>query len=417
MKVVHLGTADWGGAATAAWTVHHGLKKRGHQSLMFVGHRISTDPDVCRLPLSGCGFRLKRKFYNRLGLPERAFRARSRAFIELPAVREADIVTLHNLHGSFFDYRVLPDLCGRKPVIWALHDMWALTGFCAYSFDCARWETECHECPQYRCDVRERRKLDIQPLGLDNTRLAWRTKRDVYRRSRLHIAVACEWMKKQVEKSILKTAASLTVIHDGVDTSLFAPIGRDFARQALGLPPTTPIILAFPRPGRKGGEHLLAALARLAVKETPLIVSVGNPTILRDEQNRFPVHYVGHVHSDPIMRLFYNAADIFVLPTLADNVPLSLTAALACGLPSVAYDSGGVSEVVAHMTTGYLARHADIDDLVLGIKTLLENDTLRRDLARSARDLALNKFTLEATTAGYLSLYGQLLRDAAGGQG
>jgi glycosyltransferase involved in cell wall biosynthesis len=224
-------------------------------------------------------------------------------------------------------------------------------------------------------------------------------------------------MKKQVEKSILKTAASLTVIHDGVDTSLFAPIGRDFARQALGLPPTTPIILAFPRPGRKGGEHLLAALARLAVKETPLIVSVGNPTILRDEQNRFPVHYVGHVHSDPIMRLFYNAADIFVLPTLADNVPLSLTAALACGLPSVAYDSGGVSEVVAHMTTGYLARHADIDDLVLGIKTLLENDTLRRDLARSARDLALNKFTLEATTAGYLSLYGQLLRDAAGGQG
>src|SRR3990172_6801419 len=68
------------------------------------------------------------------------------ALLELPG-RTPDALHLHNLHGGYFDLRALPALTARVPAVLSLHDAWLLSGHCAHSFDCGRWETGCGECP------------------------------------------------------------------------------------------------------------------------------------------------------------------------------------------------------------------------------------------------------------------------------
>lgn len=413
MNVLQIGTADTGGAATAALTIHEGIRTLGHQSKMLVGYKTTSDIDIGQIPPGSNPliFRMRRFFYNRLGLPEWRFYKRTAALIEHPWMRNADIIMLHNLHSSFFDYRALPILSRAKPIVWGLHDMWALTGYCPYPYTCERWVTGCHHCPFYK---REGiwKWPDIPVVGMDQTRLAWRTKRKIYRQSALHVVTSCQWMKRQVERSILSDAKSISVIHDGVDTEIYRPLNKSAVRAALQLPADGLLLLTFPSRGRKGGEHLVSVLNKADVPSNTIVLSVGNQTFLEEQYSRFPVRSFGYIHSPEVLNLVYNAADLFILPTLADNVPLSITAALAAGLPSAAYDVGGVSEIVRHEQTGYLARYGDISDLAHGIETLSRDRHLRETYSFAARDLALKEFSAADTARNYLALYEKILADA-----
>jgi glycosyltransferase involved in cell wall biosynthesis len=407
MNVLQIHASDTGGAADAALTLHRGLRRAGHRSRLLVGRATAAHPDVVELPRAPRprGFRLPRAAYVRAGLGDWAQRRRTLSLIEAAGVREADVIVLHNLHGGYFDYRVLPRLSARTPLVWSLHDMWALTGHCAYAYDCERWVSGCHDCPQFRLPPEERRWTEPPAVGCDRSRLLWRSKRKAYAGARLHVVVSCRWMEERVRRSILAGAASLTRIHDGVETEVYRPIERASARAALDLPAEGSVLLAFPQSGRKGGAHLLGALERTRPPGPLTVLCVGSDPAFARTHRRFPVRSLGYVHAREVLNLCFGAADLFVLPTRADNVPLSATAALAAGLPTVAFDVGGVSEVVRHMETGYLARARDEEDLARGIDLLLADAALRRRLAGACREAALRDFSAERSVGAYVSLF------------
>jgi len=197
-------------------------------------------------------------------------------------------------------------------------------------------------------------------------------------------------------------------IPDAVDVELMHPLSQELARASLQIPQDAKVILVYgvTENQRKGLRYTLDALKRLELEPKPWLLSFGDPGALQSLQDRYPVRSLGYLHSTVLQNLAYAAADVFVLPTLADNLPLTLLDSLACGTPVVAFDVGGVSDAVRHMQTGYLARLRDVDDLAQGIQQMimLPPDQKAR-MREQCRAVAVQEFSLDLYVSRYAELY------------
>jgi len=415
MNILHINTyANIGGAARAMYRLHQELKRHGHNSRILAGFRTSAEPDVFKVAEIGEGRRsslgclidaLGRRVEAHLGIPYVRYRSTSN-IPRSDLFEQTDIVNLHNLHGRYFDYHLLPSFSALKPMVWTLHDMWPLTGHCAYSYDCQRWKTGCFDCSLLR--EPGRRIVQPPPTRIDRTRQAWRTKRRLYQKANLHIVTPSHWLCRLVQESILAGAASTQCIPYGVDLTVFRPLDRAMSRRALDIPLGASTILFVAHTvshGRKGFGYLLAALERIPDAESIILLTVGAKGAASRQLDRFKRRDLGTLSDERLMSLAYNAADVFVLPTLADNQPLVLIESMACGTPMVCFDVGGVPEMVRHMETGYLARYKDAEDLARGIQTLLGDDDLREQMSRRCRGIAETEYALGVQARRYVELY------------
>src|SRR5919205_1809561 len=177
LNVLHISESDAaGGAARTAYKVHRGLKEQGHDSRMLVGRKVTADRDIRRIKRHDgwrAADRLTGAVLDSLGLQYALYPSSFGVSLD-PWFRAADVVQLHNLHGSYFSVSALPVLTRLRPTVWLLHDQWAMTGHVAYSLDCERWRHGCGSCPYL---------AEYPRLRRDTTALLWRLKRAVYRRS------------------------------------------------------------------------------------------------------------------------------------------------------------------------------------------------------------------------------------------
>lgn len=125
-----------------------------------------------------------------------------------------------------------------------------------------------------------------------------------------------------------------------------------------------------------------------------------------DDQLDIPVNYLGRI-SDNMLTSVYSAADMFVAPSLQDNLPNTVMEALACGTPSVAFDIGGMSDMIVHRENGYLAKPFDVDDFVRGIEWIVENDHKKQYLSEASRKHVVNNFELTNIARKYTDLYSE----------
>jgi glycosyltransferase involved in cell wall biosynthesis len=135
-----------------------------------------------------------------------------------------------------------------------------------------------------------------------------------------------------------------------------------------------------------------------------VLLTIGT-TQSRELLGHFRCRELGRLEDDGLLRLAYNAANLFVSPTLADNLPLVLLESLACGTPVVSFDVGGVPEMVRHMETGFLADRGDVGHLAHGISVLLDDDELCARMRRRCRDVAVAEYGLALQAERYLALY------------
>lgn len=416
MFVTQVNQSDFGGgAAAAAVSLHRALPVMGHKSILFCRDRRTLDPlvkPVKRESLHGKVLEeVALSLTRRLGLQNRWFPT-TRRMARWELVRRADVLHLHNLHGKrdFFDLTELPELTRRKPAVWTAHDMWAATGHCTVSAyrDCDKWLDGCGGCPS----------LDEYPrLERDTTARLWKGKKEIFADSNIVFVSPSKWLDEKLYASPLTREKRILRIPNGVDVEVFRPRPGAFARERFGIDKEAACAL-FVAPNVadpiKGASHLAAALeeaARDSKREVVLLV-VG-PKDFEWNASSYKVVKAGPVWNRRFLSACYNAADMAAVPSLVENFPFTAIEAGACGRPVVAFDTGGLGEIVRHEKTGYLAKCADAGDFAAGISRYLFDPAVARKAGEKAREVAENEFSVRLMAERYVRLYEELRKGGA----
>lgn len=316
------------------------------------------------------------------------------------------ILHLHNLHGGYFDPRALEKLSTQVPVVLTLHDAWLLSGNCAHSFGCERWKTGCGQCPD----------ITLYPgLKVDSTTLNWQRKKTIFENSRLYIAAPSQWLMNKVLDSILVPAiVEAKVIPNGVDTSIFHPANTQEVRQTLGLPTHEPIILfvanSIKSNAFKDYETLKHAMGIVGANSSNpvhcIALGEGGPEEIAGNMH---IHCIPRTTDTSLIAKYYQAADVYVHATKADTFPTTILEAMACGLPVVASNVGGIPEQVDDGVTGLLVPVVNSDALAQGIEKILQNTSLRDAMGAAALRKALANYTLDAQITTYIDWYENII--------
>jgi len=413
LKVLIIGTTDnQGGAASVGWDLGHELIKRGYSVKYIVGYKKSTKNYVYELHKPVITKWLDQHTrYNATGIYRHliayftANNIDSGASLEIlkhPWYQEADIVHCHNLHGNYFKLDTLKQIASEKKLVWTLHDMSAITGKCAFTEDPAVWSDGYHPC----------RTLNAYPPMLwDHTRYMWYKKQDIYHKIKSGAIVTPSlWLQKIVKDSMLKHLPTY-LIYNGVDIDLFQPMDKLATRKKLHLPLDKKIIMFAAQGGqkdpRKGWVYVEEIMRHYSSDKNIHFISIGSgkEATLHDNLTTLP-----YLNKNQLSQ-YYNAADIFLFTSLAENCPLVVLEAMACGLPVVSFDVGGVKELVTHKTNGYIAKYKDGEDLSVGLKWAFNLTEKELDkLCKANREKVIEKYSIAKMTDQYEKLYIQLAR-------
>ena len=409
MKVALINYYDiGGGAARAAYRIHHALRQHGVDSLMYVNESSAGDWTVQR-PASKMekAFTKLRPFVS--SLAQRLQQSTNRA-LHSPAIipsnwlkrlnsLDADILNLHWVNYEMLSIAELGRI--HKPVVWTLHDMWAFCGAEHYTVE-NRWK-----------EGYVKGNRPSYESGFDLNRWTWQRKRNQWQRP-YHIVTPSRWMAECVRQSALMRDWAVTVIPNALDTDVWQPVDKIFARQLMHLPPDVPLLLFGALGGasdpRKGFDLLQSALDQLRGEMKGMEVIVFGSLAPRTPPDLgFHVHYTGHLHDDITLRLLYSASDAMVIPSRQDNLPNTGVESLACGTPVVAFNACGLPDIVDHKQTGYLANAFDVEDLSKGIQWVLADAERHKMLSRAAREKAVRCFSNSVVAAQYQKVYQQAI--------
>ena len=338
------------------------------------------------------------KFLNLLGFQYCFIPLSSNKILKKAKEYAPDIIHLNNIHGGYFQTNLLPKLSKIAPIVWTFHDMFPITGHCAHSFECEKWKTGCGNCE----------RLDIYPaIKKDRTKFLWNYKKKNFKSANFTIVTPSLWLKKCVEESFLKNK-DVRLIYNGIDLENFQKADKAEARKKLGLPDNKKIVLFSANGGVKnpfkGGEFVFQALKKLKNRNDILFLNIGGEGKQKSE-NWLDF---GYVKEPKTMAQLYSASDIYLFPTLADNCPLTAIESLACGLPVVTFETGGVPEIVENNKTGFVVEYKNGEMLTNALSRLLDDDDLRQKMSENAV-LASKKFSSERMADEYFDLYKELL--------
>jgi glycosyltransferase involved in cell wall biosynthesis len=402
--------------------LHDELLAQNHQSEIIAGsvslpgephtHLISEVVFPYQTNLSVIQSWVGRRIEKLVGLPSWA----NRPTLNLPKTKLyewADIIDLRNLHGGYINLWILPGLSLEKPVVWRLPDLWALTGYCAYPYDCNKWKEGCHDCPLLKGEGR----LLVEPKPSsrwDVTRHVWRLKQKIYRESKLHIVVNSDWMRNKVNQGILKDSLSVNVISNGVDLDIYRPIDKQKAREILGLPANETILLwgaASLGNLRKGYSYTARAMELIQNngKIEPLLITMGKEKRMDEKYPLGKVKHFGFVQDPTRQALMYSAADLFLCSTLADAQPQTAVESLACGTPVIAYDIGPMPELIQEGKTGFIVPEVSVESLAATLEEVLEDPENLAEMGQTCRKEAEQKYDLSKQTKMYIDLYKKIL--------
>jgi glycosyltransferase involved in cell wall biosynthesis len=448
LRILQVNSVDsGGGAAKVTWDLFQAYRREGHESWLVAGFKLTNDRfvreldhDPYRRGLSGVLAKLWKPFRKyELGRPR--FRALHRRTLlavdarrinnrlmgiedfEFPGTahlfdltpKRPDIVQCHNLHGNYFDLRELASLSHQIPVVLTLHDTWLLSGHCAYSLECERWQTGCGGCPD----------LTIPPpVRRDATAFNWQRKREIYSKSRLNIVTPSRWLMQKVEKSILKLGAVETrIIPNGVDISIFQPADQRIARSSVGIQQDTKVVLFAANNGRenifKDYNTMQSAIALIekhlqGQKMIFIVLGTDDPP---ERIGQIEIRFVPYQQDPKVVARYFQAADVYIHAARADNFPTTILEAMACGTPVVATAVGGIPEQISDGETGFLVPQGDAQAMAARIEQILSDDGLRQQMGHAAADSARRHFDLQRQVDDYLKWYERISKHWKPGKG
>lgn len=410
MKIVHLVTDDIGGAGRAARRISDALNAVGQESKVIVLEKYDMGGNTIRAfnsKIRKTVFKCIRKatyfsttrYADRKSFSDSFFGA---DILSLPEIVEADIVNLHWVNYGYLSYKGIRKLALNKKIVWTLHDMWPFTAGCYYNRECNQYHQQCRNCDYVRAKY-----------SASRTKRIYEEKEKMYQVPVNINFVGCsKWITQCASQSALTRRFHCDTIHNPIDIETFVPRKLSHIRKKLGISDDTNIILfgamTSDSDPRKGYQYLKEALQLIDIDcetENVLAVVFGNQNEIDDELS-MSVKGLGMISDDIVLSEIYSMADVFVAPSVQENLSNAVMESLSCGTPVVAFDVGGMKDMIVNEVNGYLVTPFDVNDLAKGINFCIKNN-----LSKGCREYVEEHFTYERIGRRYEELYMSILKE------
>lgn len=316
---------------------------------------------------------------------------------------DPDIIQLHNLHGYYLNYEILFDYLKKsgKPVVWTLHDCWAMTGHCTH-FDyigCEKWKNMgCSKCPQ----IREYPMC----IGIDSSNHNYKSKKKAFcDMPEMTLVTVSYWLKSVVEKSFL-SEYPVVVIPNGIDLEVFKPTNYDNLVKKYGLEGKKIILGVAQNWGMKKGLNDMISLSEhLGVGYQVILVG-----LTTQQQKHLPPNVIGITRTNSIEDLasVYSLAHIFINPSVEETMGMTTVEALACGTPAIVYNKTAVPEVV-DSSCGWVVKPHDLKKMIEIIESVESKDKYYNACLRRAK-----LYEKKQQYSMYVALYEHLVEESRG---
>jgi|688.fasta_scaffold32637_4 glycosyltransferase involved in cell wall biosynthesis len=299
------------------------------------------------------------------------------------------ILHLHWTPGIISMKQIAKQLQHGKRMVWTLHDMWAFTGGCHFSDSCLEFSNSCSHCPQVKSIFQTfvQRSLNHKTELLTNTRS-------------LKIVTPSHWLKSQVLLSKALSEKDIAVIPNPIDCNVFKPNSSSQTRQSDFVIGCSAANLMETRKG----ISLLVKWTENYVSNFPwrklTILAIGSGQL---KSEIIDIRLTGFVSDKKYLSDLYNEMDIFVSLATSENLPLNVAEAVASGLPVICSDSGGISELIDHGESGFVA--SSEEEFRSYLSAFFSNPELIKEMGASARSKALSEFDTPMVVKKYLDLY------------
>ena len=407
MRVLIVNTSErTGGAAVAANRLMKALNNNGVKAKMLVRDKESDTLTVVGLPKSPL---LHWHFlWERLVIFVRSRFSRKHLFeidlantgsdiTRLPEFQEADVIHLHWINQGMLSLSGIQKILrSGKPVVWTMHDIWPATAICHLTLGCRSFTSTCKSC-----------RLLPGSSGLAQS--VWRKKQRLLEDGNIFFVACSRWLESEAKASALLKGHKITSIPNPIDIHIYNRCNKKEARQRLGLPAEKKLILFVSQRvtnRNKGMAYLMEACDQL--KDLPqlgVIILGGHAEEVTTQLPTFPLGYVNDEHR--IVDV-YNAVDVFVLPSLSENLPNTIMEAMACGVPCVGFRVGGIPEEIDHKQNGYVADYRSAEDLARGIRWILTEADYESLCQHAVHKVAQN-YSQQSVAIKYLDVYQQAM--------
>lgn len=417
MKVLIVNTSERaGGAAQAACRLKDALNNQGTKAKMLVRDKETDDLTVVGVSkgIRGswhflwerwCVFfhlRFSKKHLFDVDIANSGF-----DITTLPEFKEADVIHLHWVNQGMLSLNgIRKILQSDKAVVWTLHDAWPSTSICHLTLGCRRFENGCQRC----------KYLPGGGSPTDLSAQVWQKKSRMLDGQSLVFVACSRWLAGEAKRSGLLKSHRVESIPNPIDTRLFHPGSQVEARELLELPVDKRLILFVAQRAdkvNKGMGYLCKACKRLVeahpeMREKAAVIVLGGHAEDVVADLPLPAYPLGYVNDPNRMVLVYNAADLFVLPSLSENLPNTIMEAMACGVPSIGFKVGGIPEMIEHKKNGYVADYKSSEDLAAGLYWVLEEaDAVA--LSSFARQKAVKEYSQHTVALRYNEVYNHAL--------
>lgn len=421
MKVLHINTFDYGGAANACIRLHQEMLKQGIDSnILFLENKKRKVEKAFtykyllsfreRVKYASFNFVNNNKIFKRFTISKENYLQNRPEAVSIfnspfstknierqPIYKQADIVNLHWV-AQFIDYPTFFKK-NTKPLVWTLHDMNPFTAGCHSSFHCSKYIKGCEKCPQLSSSLKNnyaKRFFSIKNRAFENLNIT--------------VVSPSKWLMNESLKSRILGRQNHVNIFNGVDDDVFKIISKKDAKAHFDISSELPVILFVSdniKDKLKGFHILIEALRK--IKDLHFILAiVGHKQKIVGLPSNIKIKKLGYLVSEKEMALAYNASDAYITPSLQDNLPNTLLESVLCGTPVIGFNIGGIPEIIENNLNGFLCFDTTSESL---------EKTLRKFLSKplyfdrhKIKNHALTKFSGNMQAKKYIELYCSLLK-------
>lgn len=421
MRVLIINTSErMGGAAIAANRLMDALKNNGIKAKMLVRDKQTEQISVVGLKKSW--WRVWQFIWERIVIwKANKFKKHNLFAVDiantgtditsLPEFKQADVIHLHWINQGMLSLANIKKILeSNKPIVWTMHDMWPCTGICHHARECTKYYDECCFCPYL---YNGGNKKDI-------SNVVFNKKKDLYQSNHITFITCSSWLKEKASHSRLLEGHTIINIPNPININLFKPRDKFEACTKCNLPSDKKLILfgsAKITDKRKGIDYFIESCKILAEKHPDLIEKWGVVVYGKNSEQLvsllpFKVYALNYISNEKQLVDVYNAIDIFVTPSLEENLPNTIMEAMACGVPCVGFNVGGIPEMIDHLHNGYVAEYKSAEDFANGIYwTLTEGEY--ETLSEEANRKVAVCYSEGAIAKRYIEVYNKITGDHA----